>query len=430
MTSHDSPNDGVYPVHADTSRRACERASTRDGVRDATRRARGSAWKRAWEKYTNAILVNTASNERSVEQNTSSGTNAPEGEVGQRESFGRKREFSGVRMKLRGRGTRAKATATEGPETPANVETALGQSEEVMVPPDDFLCLFDESAREAQLLSNQTRWEDVFAQNAQNEDIGEHFPYVEELKYKVPPSRSVASTSKGRVTKRQSGTRKPAQKFVLPAPLPVPSIVPMYRTPCGKPRSSKYNGVCRHAKSGRYEAHVWLRESRRQVYLGGYLEEEFAAEAFDIIVLKLARIGDRSRTGSRPLKMNFPEARYANLIKLIDSLTLDELIMEVRRHSEGFARGTSGFRGVTRHANSKFEARLGVPQSSHMYLGLFDSAEKAAIAYDTALVQVRGRKASTNFPLHHYNDFIREYEINKVREAASRGKRITFADYR
>lgn len=339
-------------------------------------------------------------------------------------------EFPGARMKLRARETRVKAAATEGPETPATVEPARGQIDEVMVPPDDFLCLFDESAREAQPLGNQTRWEDVFAQNAPNEDVGEHFPYVEELKYKMHPSRSVATTSKGRVTKRRSGTRKPTQKFVLPPPLPPPPIIPMYRTPGGKPRSSKYNGVCRHAKSGRYEAHVWLRESRRQVYLGGYLEEEFAAEAFDIIVLKLARIGDRSRTGSRPLKMNFPEARYKNLIRLIDSLTLDELIMEVRRHSEGFARGTTGFRGVTRHTNSKFEARLGVPQSSHMYLGLYDSAEKAAIAYDTALVQARGRKASTNFPLYNYNDYIREYEINKVREVASRGKRITFADYR
>ena len=140
--------------------------------------------------------------------------------------------------------------------------------------------------------------------------------------------------------------------------------------------------MCRHAKSGRYEAHVWLRESRRQVYLGGHLEEEFAAEAFDIIVLKLARIGDRSRTGTRPLKMNFPESRYANLIGFIDSLTLDELIMEVRRHSEGFARGNSGYRGVTQHSPKKFEARLGVPpQSKHVYLGLYDSAEKLSLIH-------------------------------------------------
>jgi len=84
------------------------------------------------------------------------------------------------------------------------------------------------------------------------------------------------------------------------------------------------------------------------------VEEEFAAEAFDIIVLKLSRMGDRSRTGSRPLKMNFPESRYADLIDFIDSLTLDELIMEVRRHSEGFARGASGYRG---HSTFRIKVR-------------------------------------------------------------------------
>ena len=233
-------------------------------------------------------------------------------------------------------------------------------------------------------------------------------------KFKTPTQHTGPSTSRGtpRTQTMKRRGRPPITR--LQPPVIVSSSVP-YQTPRGKPRSSRFNGVCRHAKSGRYEAHVWLRESRRQVYLGGHVEEEFAAEAFDIIVLKLSRMGDRSRTGSRPLKMNFPESRYADLIDFIDSLTLDELIMEVRRHSEGFARGASGYRGVTRHSESKYEARLGVPRNSHLYLGLFDSPQKAAIAYDTALVQARGRRASTNFPLHNYNNHIREYEMNMGR---------------
>lgn len=340
-------------------------------------------------------------------------------------------------MKLRGREKSANEKTKEEPVTPVIAEPARGQSEEAVVPSDDFLCLFDESTREAATLANQTtHWEEVFAQHG-GDVVGEHFPHFEDLKYKPLSERTLASTSTGRVSKRRSGTRKPKaqlnrlqlpqNQLQLQPPLPPPVPVPMYRSSTGKPRSSKYNGVCRHAKSGRYEAHVWLRESRRQVYLGGYLEEEFAAEAFDIIVLKLARIGSRSRTGSRPLKMNFPEGRYANLLQLIDSLTLDELIMEVRRHSEGFARGSSGYRGVTRHANSKFEARLGVPRSNHMYLGLYDSAEKAAVAYDQALVQVRGRRASTNFPLYNYDEHIRQYEMTKARQNVSQGKQhVTF----
>ena len=41
--------------------------------------------------------------------------------------------------------------------------------------------------------------------------------------------------------------------------------------------------------------------------------------------------------------------RYADLTACLDSITLEELIMAVRRQSQGFSRGTSAFRGVTRH---------------------------------------------------------------------------------
>lgn len=33
----------------------------------------------------------------------------------------------------------------------------------------------------------------------------------------------------------------------------------------------------------------------------------------------------------------------------MDSISLDELIMTVRRQSQGFSRGSSAYRGVTRH---------------------------------------------------------------------------------
>jgi hypothetical protein len=36
----------------------------------------------------------------------------------------------------------------------------------------------------------------------------------------------------------------------------------------------------------RWEAHVWVKELGRQVYLGGYDEEEDAAEAYDVAILK------------------------------------------------------------------------------------------------------------------------------------------------
>ena len=70
---------------------------------------------------------------------------------------------------------------------------------------------------------------------------------------------------------------------------------------------------------------------------------------------------------------------------------------QIRRQSQGFARGSSAFRGVTRHPNDKWEARLGVPGSKHVYLGLFNEEAEAARAYDRALVQLRGQQARLGF---------------------------------
>ncbi len=36
----------------------------------------------------------------------------------------------------------------------------------------------------------------------------------------------------------------------------------------GSARSSKFRGVTKHRRSGRFEAHIWVKELGRQVYLG------------------------------------------------------------------------------------------------------------------------------------------------------------------
>lgn len=160
-------------------------------------------------------------------------------------------------------------------------------------------------------------------------------------------------------------------------------------------QTSTYRGVTRHSRSGRYEAHIWVKELRRQVYLGGYEHEEHAAEAYDIAALK---------SKGRTTKINFDISKYEDLLDCIDRMTMDELVMAIRRQSQGFSRGTSTFRGVTRHPTGRWEARIGIPGSKHVYLGLFTEEIGAARAYDKSLVRLRGKGASTNFSLGDYRE--------------------------
>lgn len=51
----------------------------------------------------------------------------------------------------------------------------------------------------------------------------------------------------------------------------------------------------------RYEAHLWIKDLHRQVYLGGYEHEEHAAEAYDVAALKSKGIN---------VKTNFDIARH------------------------------------------------------------------------------------------------------------------------
>lgn len=164
--------------------------------------------------------------------------------------------------------------------------------------------------------------------------------------------------------------------------------------------SSKYRGVTLHVRSGRYEAHIWVKEIRKQMYLGGYEHEEHAAEAYDIAALK---------SKGRNTKTNFPLEKYRELLDCIDRMTLDELIMAVRRQSQGFSRGTSTYRGVTKHPTGRWEARIGIPGAKHVYLGLYNEEVEAARVYDKALIRLRGKGAATNFSLVEYKEALMDF---------------------
>ena len=67
----------------------------------------------------------------------------------------------------------------------------------------------------------------------------------------------------------------------------------------------------------------------------------------------------------------------------------------------------------------RWEARVGVPGSKHVYLGLFDEEEEAAHAYDSALVRLRGTSAATNFALCDYRlDLAAYHKLHQVEYAS------------
>ncbi|XP_077241480.1 AP2-like ethylene-responsive transcription factor At1g16060 isoform X2 [Tasmannia lanceolata] len=168
-------------------------------------------------------------------------------------------------------------------------------------------------------------------------------------------------------------------------------------------RSSVYRGVTRHRWTGRYEAHLWDKNSfnpvqnkkGRQVYLGAYEDEEAAAHTHDLAALKY--------WGPDTI-LNFPLDTYAKEFEEMQNMCREEYLASLRRRSSGFSRGVSKYRGVARHHhNGRWEARIGrVFGNKYLYLGTYSTQEEAAVAYDIAAIEYRGLNAVTNFEISHY----------------------------
>ncbi|KAJ8484419.1 hypothetical protein OPV22_016904 [Ensete ventricosum] len=173
-------------------------------------------------------------------------------------------------------------------------------------------------------------------------------------------------------------------------------------------RSSVYRGVTRHRWTGRYEAHLWDKNSwnesqnkkGKQVYLGAYGDEKAAARAYDLAALKY---------WGHNTVLNFPMSTYQEELEKMEGQSKEEYIGSLRRRSSGFSRGVSRYRGVARHHHSgKWEARLGrVFGNKYLYLGTYATQEEAAAAYDMAAIEHRGLSAVTNFDLSRYVEWLR-----------------------
>uniref|UniRef100_A0A453KWJ3 AP2/ERF domain-containing protein n=1 Tax=Aegilops tauschii subsp. strangulata TaxID=200361 RepID=A0A453KWJ3_AEGTS len=170
-------------------------------------------------------------------------------------------------------------------------------------------------------------------------------------------------------------------------------------------RSSVHRGVTRHRWTGRFEAHLWDKNSwnesqNKKGKQGAYDEEEAAARAYDLAALKY--------WGPDTI-LNFPLSIYEEELKEMEGQSREEYIGSLRRKSSGFSRGVSKYRGVARHHhNGRWEARIGrVFGNKYLYLGTYGTQEEAAMAYDMAAIEYRGLNAVTNFDLSRYIKWLR-----------------------